>query len=793
MVSPELTAWLCREIPESVEDEEHQVKQALCGGLCLAVNWKAQRSDDPERFSDVAVQATASKVSESCASPVVYLATEDDEISVMICKLTAADVNLYELAIQLLEEASLGQSRVEFDFAFSRELFGLRFTSRGTPLGALPISPPEKVLTLDTDFLLAVWHEKYTDLQVSGATAAARAIPLFPWIGITGSAMANSDSDHEEITDLYDEESFENDASEEVQEGEVIHVFEIDENCFDELRLSPEVIAETQEVWFTFISLASSRDAAGQAPNASNEVRLQLRFQRQLVLTSISEKLDVAVLSAQLRWATETLHTTHDLKSSASCEGLMTRCFCWLLVISLSQCAAADCKAPDDSLEEESDDVVLLAMPQRPRPTRKVIPRSSESDATSLFQVDEVVVKEDADNVFLPKTWLLVTLLLVTLLLSLCAFQWSKEDGNRELRTLVGRLALKSAEDILSQFDSPPDPSLQKLGMTRIQGRSISLNRHHSDGVHQPPLAYHAACSDFAIELEGATPLQISVHGHDVSLFQMSRGRFYKEAAFSEVPEPWRGFALAHLIHGIDASCNAMSCVDLGTQGTLEFCESALLHGSRVTCVGEVVRDRNGDLSSCLKIQESLCCKCSKDQGLCPWRPVVEGVEAPRGVAEKRRAFPLQFATTSWESSTSSQLTGQVLISDDPQFLDNMLWRWMGGDLKTRNEEQMTRCSFQLPYAEERGHHLCEANLLILVLDTSAVIDSTSFTLLFSDEPLDFGQIMTEDAASKTLLNLWSVSLVNAFAEPVVKHTELLIPGFFIGFRQKILPALPNG
>ncbi|CAK9085751.1 Uncharacterized protein SCF082_LOCUS40606 [Durusdinium trenchii] len=349
----------------------------------------------------------------------------------------------------------------------------------------------------------------------------------------------------------------------------------------------------------------------------------------------------------------------------------------------------ADCKAPDvpkDSLEEESDDVVLLAMPQRPRPTRKVIPRSSESDATSLFQVDEVsnpvVVKEDADNVFLPKTWLLVTLLLVTLLLSLCAFQWSKEDGNRELRTLVGRLALKSAEDILSQFDSPPDPSLQKLGMTRIQGRviaktaqmmvtpfsdqscvmySASASQKRQDGVHQPPLAYHAACSDFAIELEGATPLQISVHGHDVSLFQMSRGRFYKEAAFSEVPEPWRGFALAHLIHGIDASCNAMSCVDLGTQGTLEFCESALLHGSRVTCVGEVVRDRNGDLS------------------LCPWRPVVEGVEAPRGVAEKRRAFPLQFATTSWESSTSSQLTGQVLISDDPQFLDNMLWRWMGG------------------------------------------------------------------------------------------------------------------
>ena len=61
--------------------------------------------------------------------------------------------------------------------------------------------------------------------------------------------------------------------------------------------------------------------------------------------------------------------------------------------------------------------------------------------------------------------------------------------------------------------------------------------------------------------------MQISVHGHDVSLFQMQKGRFSKEASFSDVPDPWRGFALAHLIHGADASSNAMSRVDLGAQG----------------------------------------------------------------------------------------------------------------------------------------------------------------------------------------------------------------------------------
>jgi len=341
------------------------------------------------------------------------------------------------------------------------------------------------------------------------------------------------------------------------------------------------------------------------------------------------------------------------------------------------------------NLEEESDDVMLLAMPQRPRPARKVISRSRpDTDVTSLFQVDEistpaVVVKVEGEETLLSQNWILIlaSVLLFILLLAVCALQNVKEDAShRELRTLVGRLTVKSAEDILNQFESPADSSLQKLGMTRIQGRvvaknaqamatpfsdqqcvmySASASQQRQDGVHQPPLAYHAACSDFAIELDGPTPLQISVHGHDVSLFQMSHGRFCKEASFSDVPEPWRGFALAHLIHGVDASCNAMSCVDLGAQGALEFCESALLHGSRVTCVGEVVRDRNGELS------------------LCPWRPLVEGLEAT--CVEKNRMFPLQFSATSWESPAISQLNGQVLISDNPQFFQNALWRWMGG------------------------------------------------------------------------------------------------------------------
>lgn len=213
-VPPELTAWLCRERPESAkegeEGPESQVeREVLCAGLALRVNWKAQRGDpaEPETFTEIAVQATATS-RQVTESPVVYVATEDDEISVMMCKLSASlpSDSLYEFASRLLKEAPpadfeddrlvshvrlprlsrccvacteapQGESDAEttaFDFTFARELFGFRLSSRGTPLGALSVAPPTQVLTLDGNFLLAVWHEKYVDLQGSGLP-----IPLF--------------------------------------------------------------------------------------------------------------------------------------------------------------------------------------------------------------------------------------------------------------------------------------------------------------------------------------------------------------------------------------------------------------------------------------------------------------------------------------------------------------------------------------------------------------------------------------------------------------------------------------
>eukprot|EP00439_Symbiodinium_sp_Y106_P048997 s685_g6.t1 len=97
------------------------------------------------------------------------------------------------------------------------------------------------------------------------------------------------------------------------------------------------------------------------------------------------------------------------------------------------------------------------------------------------------------------------------------------------------------------------------------------------------------------------------------------------------------------------------------------------------------------------------------------------------------------------------------------------------------------RCSFQLPYSEERGHHICpEANVLLLLLDQSAVIEEGVFVLLL-------GVINPAAAPSQ---NLWKISLINSAAASgdsgSDKVTTLLIPGFFVGFRQSLqLPAVP--
>jgi len=309
-------------------------------------------------------------------------------------------------------------------------------------------------------------------------------------------------------------------------------------------------------------------------------------------------------------------------------------------------------------------------------------------------------------------TWLLLMLTtLMIFLLALAAWMLTsrkkavgRNSAQADLHQMVRSLRLTTEEELSAMLapQGGTDKPLTAGVLMKIEGRiaakpgqamstpfsdracvmySASASRPRQDGVHQPPLAYHAAGSDFLLQLdamdESGKPLQVSVQSQDVCLFEMCAGRFAKEAAFADVAEAWKGFALSHLIHGNSsssaeaASCNSMSSII--SKGDLEFCECSLLDGAWVTCVGEVVQERGGELS------------------LCPWRPAIAGVDMlPQQdngkVARLKRAVLGRFSPSWEEQATSAEvpspLVGQVLISDgaDLRDLSREIWRqWQRG------------------------------------------------------------------------------------------------------------------
>lgn len=183
---------------------------------------------------------------------------------------------------------------------------------------------------------------------------------------------------------------------------------------------------------------------------------------------------------------------------------------------------------------------------------------------------------------------------------------------------------------------------------------SVTQSRH--DGIHHLPLAFHTAASDFLLELPDAAQCPVAVKSQDVTLFDMAAGLQLQERAFMAVPDSWRAFVLAHLAPSTDASAHFESCLDLSSEGgLLEFRECALLVGSPVTCVGELVRDRAGTL------------------GLHPWRP-----QSRAGAKCQLGAW--HWMVPSWGRTDPTArlgdgLHGRVLVSDDPDLSGSAMWR----------------------------------------------------------------------------------------------------------------------
>lgn len=194
--------------------------------------------------------------------------------------------------------------------------------------------------------------------------------------------------------------------------------------------------------------------------------------------------------------------------------------------------------------------------------------------------------------------------------------------------------------------------------------RSAETNRLNKNNVHRPPLAYHSAGMDFAIQLtpseEGEVEegLVVNVAYQNVSLFGMEEGEYRCHDSFQTCPADWQGFVLAHLL--VPGACNGASttfarCADLGQCGdALDFRECALTLGAEVTCVGEVVREHDGSLK------------------LLPWR-LDEQPSKDAGIIAAVKARPRSNKPL---SIVPKGLSESVLVSDDRALFEGATTAW---------------------------------------------------------------------------------------------------------------------
>jgi len=252
----------------------------------------------------------------------------------------------------------------------------------------------------------------------------------------------------------------------------------------------------------------------------------------------------------------------------------------------------------------------------------------------------------------------------------------------QKLRVTSGQEILKN-ESLKVRPEDASVPAQSSGTIVRVQGRvvannaahalvapfsdrasvmySASVSDHHLDGVHRPPLSFHAAKTDFSIELADAPEVTISVHGDDVSLFDMADGAYVRDLSLQDAPEAWKGFALSYM-HGSGGDQALKNGADQRLAGELEFRESVLLVGAMVTCVGELARDSSGVLHLYAWRPE-------------PARPKLENGGGGSRVLCKTSKLMSWMSDRGTADQREGSFAGRVLVSDDPALLATMRWQ----------------------------------------------------------------------------------------------------------------------
>lgn len=184
---------------------------------------------------------------------------------------------------------------------------------------------------------------------------------------------------------------------------------------------------------------------------------------------------------------------------------------------------------------------------------------------------------------------------------------------------------------------------------------SASVVPWQDSDVPCPPIAYHSAGESFAIQVAGSSNLELHIDSTEVRLVGKPKSLLSVQHPLGHAPEAMRAFCLAHGVsaHSVGGVCN--------TSGILDFRERALLVGSEVTVVGEVIRDVKGVLR------------------VLPWQP-----PATTLASTEKHVLGLhkikQFLFGSNKDSCSAcpsfgpdPALGCVLIADDPSLIDDEL------------------------------------------------------------------------------------------------------------------------
>jgi len=319
-------------------------------------------------------------------------------------------------------------------------------------------------------------------------------------------------------------------------------------------------------------------------------------------------------------------------------------------------------KEDDDDNDDQAnvEDDSAAAVDEAPAPPDD----GSAWTATSELQTTESSVT----NIWSKYIWQVVLLIVVLTLVVNTMLRYSSPRNalSMKMRKKLESMYVATGPEIRSvcatDGAATPDKLLSGAGvLMRIQGRvvsksagpliaplsgrscvlySASVSQHRHDGVHQPPVAFDSASQDFSVQLEDCPEMLLEISSQDVLPFDMEAGRYASELAFGDAPDTWRSFMLANLTPGVEgagAKGQSMNRVDLGAKGPLNFRECGLVVGSRVTCIGEVVREHNGKLR------------------LCPWSPPVDAESIDTAKSKGR----------SWLNTEPDPWVHKLMISDD--------------------------------------------------------------------------------------------------------------------------------